>query len=108
VRLDRERHTRGRSHRSAEEDVVDEQEVGRKVLTHRSRIALDVRVQFLAVQVLQEARSRRLVGVEHEDRQVRADVRAYGEGAAQVVALGVPLLAEHDHLVALLAPGAGE
>jgi hypothetical protein len=88
--------------------VVGQQEVGRPLLPNGSRVGGDVVVQLRAGHVLHKTRPDRLVVVEHEDRQVWADVGPYDARATQVVALRVAVLAEDDDLVALLAPGARE
>ena len=76
VRLDRVASAGCGPDRSAEEDVVAEDEVGRQLLAHRRGIALDPVVELGAGAVLHELDLVALVAVEHEDRQQAADVRA--------------------------------
>ena len=55
-------------------------------------------------EVLQQLRLEPFVAVEHEHRQQPADLGPHDPRAADVVALGVRLLAEDDHVVTRKAP----
>ena len=91
-----------------EQDVVDEDEVGRQPLAHRGRVRVDPRVELRPAAFLDELDLVALVFVQHEHGQETADVWAHGGGAAEVVVLGMRLLGEHGHVVALAPPLAGE
>ena len=73
-------------------------------LAQRRRVPLDVPRTLFERQILDEARLHSLVAVEHEDWQQRADLRPHVLGAPEVVQLRLPLLGEHDDLVAGAAP----
>ena len=77
VRLDRERRSRRRSDRPAEEDVVGEDDVGRQVLAQRRGVRLDPALELLPRAVLDELHVVALVAVEHEDGQEPAHVRPH-------------------------------
>ena len=94
VSLDAEARTRRCTHRTAEEHVIREDEVGRQQLADRGRIPLDPVVELGARALLDELHLVPLVAVEHEDGQETADVRPHELRAAEVVALGVRLLAQ--------------
>ena len=100
VRLDRIAGAGRGPDRSAQEDVVAEDEVGRQLLAHRRCVALHPLVELVAGAVLHQLDLIALVAVEHEDRQQAAHVRPDDRGAAEVVALGVRFLLKHGDVVA--------
>ena len=108
MRLDRVAGAGRGSDRPAEEDVVAEDEVGRQLLAHGRRVALDPVVELRPRAVLHELDLVALVAVEHEDGQQAADVRPDGARAAEVVALGMRLLAEDGDVVPGTRPLARE
>ena len=90
--------------RAAEQDVVAEDEVGRKALAQRGRVPLHPAVELRARAVLEELHLVALVPVEHEDRQEAGDVRPHRLCAAEVVLLRLRLLAEDGHVVPRARP----
>ena len=75
-----------------------------QALTHGGGVRLDPRVELLARAVLQQLHVVALVVVEHEDGQQPADVGPDDLGAAEVVALGMRLLAENGDVVTRARP----
>ena len=104
VCLDRVRRPARGADGPAEQDVVREDDVGGQALAESRGIQLDVALALVARQVLQQSRLEPLVAVEHEDRQQPADLGTHDLGAAEVVQLRVPLLAEEDDVVPGAAP----
>ena len=104
VRLDRIAGAGCCTDRPAEEDVVAEDEVGRQLLAHGGRVALDPVVELGPRAVLHELDLVALVAVEHEDGQQPADVRPDCARPTEVVLLGVRLLGEDDDIVACARP----
>ena len=105
MRLDAEGHPARRADGPSEQDVVREDEVCRPELAQGGRVRRDVRVALRRREVDEEARLEPLVAVEDEDgqqplRQVGDDERR----AAEVVVLGMPLLADDRDVVAGEAP----
>ena len=88
MRLDDVARTGRRSDRAAEEDVVDEDEVGGQLLPHGRRVRLDPAVELGAGAVLHPLHLVALVLVEDEDREeptpsgrtVAAPPRSYRSG----------------------------
>ncbi len=95
-------------HGAAEQDVVDEDEVGRAVLTYGGCIRLDPGVELGSGAVLNAFHRVPLVLVHDEDGQEAVHVRPHGRGAAEVEASRIRILREDGHLVALAAPLARE
>ena len=89
----------GGAYGSAEEHVVAENEIGRKVLTDRGGIRLDPEVELRACAVLEELDVVALVVVEDEHREKAADVRPRHVRGAEVVPLRVRLLGEDGDVV---------
>ena len=89
---------------AAEEHVVAEHEIRRQTLAQHRRIRLDPAVELSARAVLEELDLVALVAVEDEDGQEPADVRPQDLRSAEVVALGVRLLAYDRDLVPPVAP----
>ncbi len=84
----------------AEQDVVQEDEVGGHVLAQHGRVRLDVELALRQCEVAEQLRLEPLVLVQHEHRQQL--VRQAGPDhlrAAEVEPLRMPLLAEHHHFV---------
>ena len=109
VRLDHERHPDRHADRRSEEHVVQEEEVGRQVLAHDGGVPLDEVAALGLGEVLQRAGLEVLVTVEDEDGERPAgQVGPDDPRAPEVVALGMRLLAEDDHLVPETSPGPGE
>ena len=112
MRLDgegcRDRARNGGSDRATRKDVVGENKIGRKMTPQRRRVQFYVAIKLLMAQVLKQARLEPLVAVEHEHRQQAADLGSHQRRGADVVALGVPLLAEEHDLVTGSAPLAGQ
>jgi hypothetical protein len=109
VRLHSEWRAGRGGHGAAGQHVVREDEVGGELGADRRGVRLDVRRPLRIAEVLQVARLKPFVAVEHEDReQAAADVRPDDARAAQVELLRVRLLAEHDDLVPVRAPGSRE
>ena len=102
VGLDGEARAARGTDRPAEQDVVAEDEVGRKVTDERTGIGLDPAVELVGAAVLHELDLVPLVAVEHEHGQQPADVRPDDRGSAEVVQLRPRLLAEDGDVV----PGA--
>ena len=98
----------GRADRAAGQNVVREDQIGRKELPDGGGVAFDVALPFLGRELLEEARLLAFVAVEHEDRQRAFERRLHGAGAAEVVLLGVRLLRDHDDVMAGVAPFARE
>ena len=108
MRLDRVGRLDRRGDGSSGQDVVGEDEIGRKMPAERFAVQLDVALELSPAQLVQKSCLQALVFVEHEHRQSPADLRPDQLRRADVVALGVPLLAEEQHLVARPAPLAGQ
>ena len=91
--------------RAAEQHVVREHEVGRQQLVHGARVRSDVGLALRVREVLQQTGLEPLVLVEHEHRQQPVGQLGHDDlCAAEVVAVGVPLLADDDDVVARAAP----
>jgi hypothetical protein len=88
--------------------VVAEGEIRREPLAQRSRVGFDPRVELGACAVLQQLDLVAVVAVDDEDRQEAADVRPHDLCAADVVPLGMRLLAEDGDLVPSARPLARE
>ncbi len=104
VRFDRVARTRRGGDRPAEQDVVREHEVGRQVLAQSCGVQLDIALTLGSREVLQQLRLEPFVTVEDEGGQDAADVRPHDLSTAEVVELGMRLLAEDDDLVPCPAP----
>ena len=103
VRLDREGRPGCGPDGPAEQHVVDEHELGGQPLAHRSCVRLDPSLELLAGAVGDAANVvEALVAVDDERGQEPRHVRPRRRRPAEVVRLGVRLLAEHGHVV----PGA--
>jgi hypothetical protein len=108
VRLDDERRARRSADGPAEEHVIAEDEIGRQQVAHRPGIRLDPDLELAARAVLEELDVVALVPVEHEDGKQASDVRSERLRAAEVVLLGVRLLAQDRDVVPRPAPLARE
>ena len=93
---------------AAQQHVVDEDEIGRKVLPHGRRVGRDPGVQLRPSGILDALDLVAVVLVDDEDREESAHVGAHRLGASEVEPLGVRLLGEQDDVVALPTPFAGE
>jgi len=104
VRLDRVGRSDRRADRAPEQDVVAEDEVGRKLIAQRACVRLDPGVELGSRAVLEELDLVALVAVAHEDGQEPADIRPHELRPPEVVELRVRLLAEDGHVVTREAP----
>ena len=86
--------------------MVDEQEVGGDVLAHGGGVLLDEAAALVGGQLLHVGGLEIGVAVEDEDGQPRVDRGPDDARGAEVVAGGIGVLAEDDHLVPEPAPGA--
>ena len=88
---------------------VREDDVCRQQLSQCRSVCIHVCVPLLSREVLEEARVQALVLVQHEDGQQRVGQLGNDDACtAEVVALGITLLADDDHVVAGVAPLARE
>ena len=92
MRLDDVAAAARRSHGPTQQDVVDEDEIGRTVLAEGARVRLDPGLELCARAVLNALDLVALIAVQHEHGQQPADVRRGRSGAAEIEALGVRLL----------------
>ena len=96
------------AHRTAEQNVVAEDEIGGKLGSDGGGVRLHPRVKLRTRAVLQELHLVPFVAVAHEHGKQTADIRPNDARGAQVVQLRVRLLAEDDNLVPGPAPFPGE
>jgi hypothetical protein len=89
--------------------VVREHEIGRQQRAHGGGVHLDVALAFLDREVMQQARLEPLVAIEDEDgEQAVGELRDDDARTAEVVPLGMPLLADDRDVVSRVAPLACE
>ena len=89
--------------------MVREHEIRRRELAQRCRVRLDVRLPLRLGEVHEQPRLETLVAVEDEDgQQAAGQLRHDDPRAAEVVALGMPLLADDRDVVPGEAPLARE
>ena len=109
MRLDGEGRPARDPDRRAEQDVVDEKRVRRKLLADGGRVRLDEALELDARQILEAPRLEALVAVEDEHGQQPAgQLRADDPGAAEVEQLGMAFLADDHDVMARTAPFACE
>ena len=108
VRLDRVARAARRRDGPAEQDMVGEDEVGRKVLAQRRRVRRHVALTLRNAQLREEAHLEPLVAVEHEDGQQAADVRPHDLAPPRSYCSGMRLLGEDGDVVPGTAPCARE
>jgi uncharacterized protein (TIGR00661 family) len=104
VRLDDVAAAARRPDRPAEENVVDEDEIGRPMVAQGPRVRLDPGVELCARAVLDPLDLVAVVAVEHEHGQQPVHVRLDRVGAAEIKALWMRLLGEDGHVVSLAHP----
>ena len=108
VRLDGVRASHRGADRPAEEEVVRQHEVGRKVLAHGGRARLHEALALGPAEILDASSLHVLVAVDDEHRQETAHVGPDHLCPADVVPIGMRILAEDNDLVTEARPGARE
>ena len=88
-----------RSHRTAEDHMTHDHQIGGQTLADGSSIRGHPGVQLRATRGLHQLNPVAVVLIEHEDGKQPVDIRADGGGATEVVKLRMRLLREDGHVV---------
>ena len=88
--------------------MVDEQQVGSPLRPHRLTLTSKGPLPIVLGHPREQFDPGVVVAIGYEDRQRSFEVGSHDDGPSEVVALGVRVLTEHDHVVARPAPRPGE